>query len=129
MSFTNRVKCINSPYDNIAKQLKADKQFAEFFEANQDLSNYDLGQMIPKVTYDDWIVCHYTKDDKLYRIDEESVIEVKCIEVLEYNSDFNVINGEPMEEDEFFDYCDNMCAGEADDMTCYVYFEEFNRGE
>jgi hypothetical protein len=46
--------------------------------------------------------------------------------VLEYNSDFNVIkeNGEPMEEDEFFDYCDNLCAGEADDMTCYVYFEE-----
>lgn len=126
----NRIKCINSPYADIQTQINRNAEMFEL-EFNQDLVNYDLAQMIPKVTYEDWIVCHYTKDDKLYRIDEESIIEVKCIEVLEYNSDFNVIkeNGEPMEEDEFFDYCDNLCAGEADDMTCYVYFEEFNRGE
>jgi hypothetical protein len=126
----SRVKCINSPYADIQTQINRNAEMLEL-EFNEDVDNYNLAQMIPKVTYDDWIVCHYTKDDKLYRIDEESIIEVKCTEVLEYNSDFNVIkeNGEPMEEEEFFDYCDNLCAGEADDMTCYVYFEEFNKGE
>ena len=121
----NRIKCINSPYADIQTQINRNTEIFEL-ECNEDADNYDLSLMIPKVTYDDWIVCHYIKDDKLYRIDEESIIEVKCIEVLEYNKGFNVIkeNGEPMEENDFFDYCDNLCAGEADDMTCYVYFEE-----
>lgn len=121
----NRVKCIESPYADIQYQIDKNTDIVDLLEFNKDIGNYDLSLMIPKVTYDDWVVCHYTKDDKLYRIDEESIIEVKCIEVLEYNKDFNVIkeNGEPMEEDEFFDYCDSLCAGEADDMTCYVYFD------
>ena len=125
MNKSERVKSIDSPYDNIGNQFEADKEFANSFSSNQDLSNYDLSQMIPKVTYDDWIVCLYTKDDKLYRIDKEDIVEVEVMEVLEYNNNFEVIkeNGEAMEEDEFFDYCDCWCCGEADDMTCYVYFK------
>lgn len=125
MNYKERVKQIDSPYNNIGHQFKADEDYADFFSENQDLVNYDLFQMIPKVTYDDWVVCLYEKDDKLYRINEEDVVEVEAIEVLEYNLDFEVIkeNGEPMDEDEFFDYCDCLCCGEADDMSCYVYFE------
>ena len=122
----NRVKSINSPYDNIQAQINRNTEIVELLQFNEDVDSYDLSAMIPKVTYDDWIVCLYTKDDKLYRIDEEGIIEVECVEALEYNENFEVIkeNGEPMEEDELFDYCDNLCAGEADDMTCYVYFRD-----
>jgi hypothetical protein len=125
MNYNERVKSIDSPYDNIGNQFKNDKELANFFSENQDLVNYDLFQMLPKVTYDDWIVCLYTKDDKLYRIDEEEIIEIEVVEVLEYNKNFEVIkeNGEPMDEDEILDYCDSLCCGEADDMSCYVYFE------
>lgn len=125
MNITDRVKSIDSPYDNIGNQFKRDKELAEFFSENQDLTDYDLFQMIPKVTYDDWIVCLYTKDDKLYKIDEEYIVDVEVIEVLEYDTNFEVIkeNGEPMDEDELFDYCACTCCGEADDMSCYIYFE------
>jgi hypothetical protein len=125
MNKTDRVKSIDSPYDNIGNQFKRDKELAEFFSENQDLADYDLFQMIPKVTYDDWIVCLYKKDDKLYRINEEDIIEMEVVEVLEYDNNFEVIkeNGEPMDEDELFDYCDCLCCGEADDMSCYIYFE------
>ena len=68
MNYTERVKSIDSPYDNIGTQFKRDKKLADFFSENEDLEKYDLFQMVPKVTYDDWIVCLYTKDDKLYYI-------------------------------------------------------------
>ena len=125
MNFTERVKCIKSPYYNVGEQFKRDKDLADFFGKNPDLVKYDLFKMEPLVTYDDWIVCVYTKDDKLYQIDEECITEVEVVVVLEYNSDFEVIkeNGEPMDDDELFDYCACTCCGEADDMTCYVYFE------
>jgi hypothetical protein len=125
MNKKERVKSIDSPYDNIGNQFKRDKELADFFSENQDLKNYDLFQMIPKVTYDDWIVCLYANDGKLYQIDEEEIVAVEVVEVLEYNKDFEVIkeNGELMDEDELLDYCDCLCCGEADDMTCYVYFE------
>jgi len=122
----NRVKCIKSPYADIGYIFKVDENFAEFFKENHDLANYDLAQMIPKVTYvDNFIICHYLKDDKLYHVDEESITEIEIMEVLEYNENFEVIkeNGEPMSEDEFLNHSDEWNCGEADDMTCYVYFK------
>jgi hypothetical protein len=124
----NRVKCIESPYGDIGYILKVDGNFTEFFKENHDLANYDLAQMIPKVTYvDNFIVCHYLKDDKLYYINEEDVVEVEVMEVLEYNENWEVIkeNGESMSEDELLDRHngEEYCCGEADDMTCYVYFK------
>lgn len=124
MDKLKRVKHIESPYVNIQTQIDRKTDIVELLVSNADIDNYDLSAMIPKVTYDDWIVCLY-KDGKLYRIDEEDIIEVTVIEVLEYNSDFEVIkpNGEVMDDEELFDYCDCLCCGEADDMSCYVYFE------
>ena len=128
MDKIERVKCINSPFDSIGNQMEKDEELNSFLSENTDLTRYDLFKMTPKVTYDDWIVCLYEKDGKLYRLDEEEIIEVDVMEILEYNEDFQVIkeDGEPMEDDDFFDYCngDELCAGEADDMTCYVYFKE-----
>lgn len=117
---------INSPFDNLTNQFKADKCFEDIFVDNADLENYDLSMMIPKVTYDDWIVCLYKEDEKLYYITEEDVTEVEPVAILMYNEDFEVLNadGEAMEEDEIFEYCDNLCCGESDDMRFYVYFEE-----
>ena len=124
MDNISRVKHIESPYVDIQTQIDRETDIVELLAGNTDLYNYDLSAMIPKVTYDDWIVCLY-KDDKFYRIDEEDIIEVTPIAVLEYNEDFEVVdlNGNIMTEEELFDYCDYLCCGEADDMSCYVYFE------
>lgn len=124
MDKIKRVKHIESPYANIQTQIDKATKIVELLASNTDVDNYDLSAMIPKVTYDDWIVCSY-KDGKLYRIDEEDIIEVTPIEILEYNSDFEAIkpNGEVMDDEELFDYCDCLCCGEADDMSCYIYFE------
>lgn len=124
MDKIKRVKFIKSPYVDIQTQIDRETDTVELLANNMDIDNYDLSAMIPKVTYDDWIVCLY-KDDKFYRIDEEDIIEVTPIAVLEYNEDFEVIkpNGVPMDDEELFGYCDCLCCGEADDMSCYVYFE------
>lgn len=128
MDKIKRMKYVDSPFDKIGNQMKTDKEFDNFLSENKDVVNYDLFWMTPKVTYDDWVVCLYEKNGRLYRIDEESIIEVQVMEILEYNEDFQVIkeNGEPMTDHEFFVYCngDELCAGEADDTTCYVYFKE-----
>ena len=68
----NRVKSINSPYDNIQAQINRNTEIVELLQFNEEVDSYDLSAMIPKVTYDDWIVCLYTKDDKLYRIEISS---------------------------------------------------------
>lgn len=120
----HRVRHINSPYADIQTQINRRTNIIKMLKDNVDVDNYDLSAMIPKVTYDDWIVCSY-KDGKLYRIDEEDVTEVIPIKVLEYNKNFEVKkpNGKVMSDEELFNYCDCLCCGEADDMSCYVYFE------
>ena len=59
---------IESPYDNILNQSNADNEIKNFLSKNEDVENYDLSLMMPKVSYDDWIVCLYQKDNKLYCI-------------------------------------------------------------
>ena len=124
MDKIKRVKFIESPYADIKTLIDRGTDIGKLLENNVDKDNYDLSAMMPKVTYDDWIVCSY-KDGKLYHIDEESIIEVTPIEVLEYNKKFQAIkpNGKVMSDEELFGYCDCFCCGEADDMSCYVYFE------
>jgi hypothetical protein len=126
MNLTTDVKHIDSPYADIQTQIKRDAEYAKELSDNVDLNKYNLSLMIPKVSYDDWVVCHYLEDGNLYLIDEENITEVKPIGLLEYNDDFQAIgsNGEIVSEDELYDYYPCLCCGEADDMTCYVYFEE-----
>ena len=124
MDKLKRVKYIESPYVDIQTQIDRETDTVVLLSDNVDRNSYDLSAMIPKVTYDDWVVCLY-KDGKFYHIDEEDIIEVVPIEVLEYNEEFEVIkpNGQPMSDEELFSYCDCLCCGEADDMSCYVYFK------
>lgn len=115
-----------TPYDTIDNQLEADKALATIWKDNKDLENYFLSQMIPKVTYDDWCVCLYMEDKKLYYINEEGVSAVEPVDMLAYNEDFEVLkeDGEPMTEEEIYDHCpDYLCAGETDDMKYFFFFE------
>jgi hypothetical protein len=124
------VKSLKSPYATIGKWLETDTDFAFRFMYMKDADKYDWHQMAPKVTYDDWIVCLYKVDGKLYRIDmEESVVEeVSVVEVLEYDEKNRPVdaNGNIIDEDELFTYCDTLCCGESDDMSCYIYFNHVN---
>ena len=118
--------CIDSPYADCLTQVNRGCGVGEMLKYNEDVENYDLSLMIPKVTYDDWIVCWYKKDDKFYYINEEEVIEVVPVEILEYNSQFRakLPNGKTTSSiEKLLAYRDCFCCGEADDMTCYVYFD------
>lgn len=127
MNKTERVVTMNSPYASIARQCEADVDFADRFAYIKGRDAYDWSQMMPKVTYDDWIVCLYKADGKLYRIDLEDceIKEVVVAEVLEYNEQNKPVdtNGNVIDEDELCDYCNNICCGESDDMSCYIYFD------
>lgn len=117
---------IESPYDNILNQFNADNEIKNFLSENEDVENYDLSLMIPKVSYDDWIVCLYQKDNKLYCISDVDIAEVKPVTVLLYDNNFNVIkdNGDVMSEEEIINYYDDYSyAGEADDMRSYIFFQ------
>lgn len=117
---------IESPYDNILNQFNNDKEVKKFLSENEDVDKYDLSQMMPKVTYDEWIVCLYLKDNKLYCIDEEDITDVKPVSILMYNDNFEAVkeNGEKMTDDEIMEYYEDYSyAGEADDMRSYIFFE------
>jgi hypothetical protein len=124
------VKSLRCPYAPIAKWLETDTDFADRFSYLKGTDRYDWSKMVPKVTYDDWIVCLYTVDDKLYRIDMEEFVveEVSVVEVLEYDEKNRPVdaNGNTIDEDKLFTYCDNLCCGESDDMSCYIYFNHVN---
>ena len=125
MDNITRVKCINSPYVDIQTQIDKDTYIVEWISHNTEVVNYDLSLMIPKVTYEDWVVCLYLKDNKFYRITEDAVIEMTPKVILEMTENFEVLspNGKPLSDDELYEYCDYVCCGEADDMSCFVYFE------
>lgn len=111
----NRVTRIDSPLMNL-------KELTEFH--NTKLKNYNLTEMYPKVTYDDWIVCYYKINDKLYYITKDDIKEVNVVAVINYDNNFEPVdsNGNIITE-ELADYYDCLCCGEADDCSCYVYFE------
>lgn len=125
------VKALRCPYAPIAKWLEDDTDFAERFECVKDADKYDWSKMRPKVTYDDWIVCHYLADNKLYRLDLEDFVveEVVAVEILEYDDKYRATdtNGKIIEDDNLYDYCNNVCCGESDDMSCYIYFNLANK--
>lgn len=120
------VSGIESPYDNILNQFNVDNEVKEFLSENEDVDKFDLSLMIPKVSYDDWIVCLYLKDNRLYCISDVDISEVKPVSILMYNDNFEVLkeNGEVMSDDEIMEcYEDYSYAGEADDMRSYIFFQ------
>ena len=135
-----RVCLIKSPYKNIGEQLDAESEL-KCSISNADLQKYDLYQMFPKVTYDDWIVCWYKPNNKFYvfNFDDCCIMEVMVIDVLVYKYEIIPVEREqglPLEYDfeevpvdrkgnivlDLDGYCPSNYCGDADDMSCYVYF-------
>ena len=131
MDKNEMVKRLSSPYASIARQLEVDSDFAERFAYVKDSDKYDWSKMIPKVTYDDWIVCLYKVDSQLYRInlDDNVVEEIIVVEVLEYDEHSRPVddNGNVVSDDKLDSYCNNICCGESDDISCYIYFDVVNK--
>jgi hypothetical protein len=115
-----------SCYVSIAKQLEKDYDMACWFENVSNASDFDCSAMSPRVTYAEWIVCLYEKNNKLYCIDFErgKIMEVVLAELLPYNDKFQAIDkdGNVVTDDSLHNYVDNNYCGESDDMSCYVYF-------
>ena len=116
---------IISRYDDFGTQMNVCWELADKYGFNVDLGKFDLFQMKPKVSYDDWMICLYEADNKFYIIDEECISEVEPISMLKYDKNFvaTTFDGVKLTTDEeIFDYCECAFSGEADDMSCYVYF-------
>ena len=97
----------------------------KLFEANPDLKKYDLSQMFPKVSYNDWRICWYKVDDKFYLIDDERVVEVIPVFGFEYHSNFTAVDdeGNVVDDDALITYYPADYCGETDDMQGYFYFD------
>lgn len=130
MDKNEMVKNLRGPYACIGKWLEEDIDFADRFAYMKDADKYDWYQMRPKVTYNEWIICLYKVDNKLYRLDMEDFVveEVVVAEVLEYNDKYQPIdeNENVVPDDKLPNYCDNICCGESDDISCYIYFNLVN---
>lgn len=131
MSKTEIVKNLRSPYASIAKQLEGDYDLSECFKYLKDADKYDWSNMIPKVTYTDWIVCLYKNDNKLYRVDfwnDLEIREVVVVELLQYNDSYQPIddNGNVVDDSQLHTLFNNVCCGESDDMSCFIYFDYAN---
>ncbi len=123
----HRVCSIKEVYLNLGIQMQSEVTESETLNLknNVDLSKYDLYRMKPKVTYDDWCVCLYDADNRLYYINEDNIMPVKVCGLFEYDDRFQAMdeNGKIIEEEQLIDHYSCTCCGEADDASCYVYFD------
>jgi hypothetical protein len=119
------LKHVDQVHCDIAAQIERKCDFANVIVANPDLKNYDLNQMLPKVSYDDWAVCWYKADDKFYLIAEDSIVEVIPVFAFEYHTNFTAVDdeGNVIDDDDLIDYYPADYCGETDDMQGYVYFD------
>lgn len=117
-----RLSEVKSPYATLDK-WKGRDDIVKMLKTNPDVAEYDLGCMQPVVTYDDWVICRY-KDGRFYCFDEDGVAEVTPTQVLEYNQRFEAIlpNGTIAKGELACLYPCNF-SGEADDCSCFVYFD------
>lgn len=123
------VRKIQSPYKNIAEQLKFCKEIKELFKNNQCLDKYDLIKMIPKVSYDEWMVCLYEEDNKFYYFDEDGIMQVEPIMIFyrdkTYKNYFDNTGKMIIDEDDVVNHIhiSYLCCGESDDMEKYIVFD------
>ena len=110
---------------DVATLIERQHEFGGLIANNTDIKNYDLHQMLPKVSYDDWMVCWYKVDDKFYLIDDEQVVEVIPVFAFKYHSNFTAVDdeGNVVDDDDLITYYPADYCGETDDMQGYVYFD------
>lgn len=127
---TEIVKKIESPYRNIEDQLKYAKETKELLKETVGLDKYDLSKMMPKVSYDDWMVCLYQEDNKFYYIDGEEIAQVEPIMIFDYDekyknyftNDGKALFGLELRDIAKYISADYLCCGELDDMKKYIVF-------
>ena len=127
ISTNERVRRIQSPYPNLQYQFDHDSRVMELLWKTKGLMAFNMWELFPKITYDDWFICSYLRDGKLYYITTEDITEVEVKELLECDKDGNVITpyGVMTDDDDIIAYVkDCVCCGQADDLSCYVYFIE-----
>lgn len=129
MNKRKAVESIESPMKRFGVLLDTDIESYEIFAGNEKLPNYSLNEMVPKVTYDEFGVWQYLKDGKFYYIDEKDVVEVEPVEVAYPDSDGRYYdeNGRFYVEDTLRMMLDCFFTGEADDLSCYVYFNQVDK--
>ena len=122
-----RILRVESPFADLNSQMLKDEEFASEMNPIVEKYEFEWDKMIPKVTYDDWIICEYKKDGKLYFInldtednDEVLVHPVNCVHILEYDKGFDVINDDSTKT--YDDFFESFCSGETDDCSCYAFF-------
>lgn len=112
------VKSIQSPFHNLDKLCELITE-RELLINLDELDMFDTSKLIPKIIDDDAIgVYEYLEDGNLYLIDEDGITQVHPTHIL-FPEDGYV----EMDEEELFEKYDCTFSGEADDMSCYVYFE------
>ena len=127
------IRKIQSPYRNIADQLKFCKEVKELFKDTVDLDKYDLSKMMPKVSYDDWMVSLYQENNKFYYMDCEEIVEVEPIMILncdeKYKTYFTNDGKAIFRLEDLVNYLstDYLCCGESDDLNKYIVFTSTNK--
>ena len=129
MNKRQAVTSIESPMKRLGPLIDTDIESYAVFAGNEKLPLYNLNEMVPKVTYDDMGVWQYLKDGKFYYIDEKDVIEVEPIEVAypDFDGKYYDEEGNFYMEDALRLMVDCFFTGEADDLSCYVYFNQVSK--
>ena len=124
------VSSMRNVYVSIAEQLKTDYDLVCWIEHVKNADKFDWNQMYPRVTYEDWIICIYKQDNKLYCIDfgKCMICEVNVVHILPYNDNYEPVapDGHIVDDNRLHGYRSNDYCGEADDMSCYIYFRLVN---
>ena len=122
-----RIIAVESPYADLNAQMINDEEFALAMKPVVENYTYEWDRMIPKMTYDEWVICLYEKDNVLYFIDldgdtaEPLVRPVTCVHIAEYDNGFDSMNdNSTLMDNEFYG---SFCCGEVDDCTGYAFFE------
>ena len=127
------IRKIQSPYRNIADQLKFCKEVKELFKNNTCLDKYNLSKMMPKVSYDEWMVCLYEDDNKFYYFDEDGIMEVEPIMIFHCDEKYKTYfdnNGKAIiNTDQIENYipCSYLCCGESDDLNKWIVFKSIEK--
>lgn len=122
------IRTIESPYRNIGEQIKYDTGMEKMFKKTKDIEKYNLEKMFPIVTYDDWIVCQYAEDNKLYYLDAEEIVEVAPCKIAVFDNKYDTAVAEDGKIltalDDFYMYGGGcLCCGMTDDMKYYIGFD------
>ena len=119
-----RLKRVKSPFKNYNEYCNWDTTVAKEMEQNDQIKNFNLDHLVPKVTNYDWSVCYYSDNGKFYRVDSKTVQEVEVTTIVNSNNlgEYPKAVSPLKTKEDFKTYVPNICYGESDDLSCCVWF-------